>query len=76
MHFNGIWIPKEVVYTVFLGWGIIAIILLAVVFWPKRTKPLEQRSVKNKQAPDVRANLQPRVNSGKKKGGKSPKRRS
>jgi len=74
MHFNGIWIPTEVVYTVFLGWGIIAVILLAIVFWPKRTRPLEQRSVKNKQVPKLRANLQSRINSAKKKGRKGPKR--
>ncbi len=75
MHFNGIWIPKDVVFTVFLGWGIVALIILALVFWPKRTKPLEHRSVKSMQVPKHRAKSHPRSNLGKSKVDKIPKRR-
>lgn len=67
-NFNGIWISKDVFYVVIAGWGIIAIIILVIVFWPKRAAPIKQQQA-SKQVPARRESPQPQTNPVKRKRG-------
>ena len=68
MNLNGIWISKDVFYSIIAGWGIIATIILVIVFWPKRAAPIKQQQ-ENKQVPARRQSPQPQINLGKRKRG-------
>jgi hypothetical protein len=66
--------PKDVVYIIIVGWGIVVTIILVIVFWPKPKKPFKNRQESNEVTPH-RPSLQAHANTSKRKRGGSSRRR-